>query len=50
MRQSQSWIRRAATVTGLLLWVSTGLAQDWGRKMFDRTTHDFGVVARGSKV
>ena len=25
-------------------------AQDWAKAMFDRTTHDFGVVARGAKV
>ena len=25
-------------------------AQDWARKMFDKTTHDFGVVARGAKA
>jgi len=29
---------------------STGLAQDWARAMFDGTSHDFGVVARGAKV
>lgn len=29
---------------------STGLAQDWARAMFDQTSHDFGVVARGAKV
>ncbi len=25
-------------------------AQQWARKMFDHTSHDFGVVARGAKV
>ncbi|MDY0168034.1 MAG: DUF1573 domain-containing protein [Thermoguttaceae bacterium] len=25
-------------------------AQEWARKMFDQTSHDFGVVARGAKV
>jgi hypothetical protein len=28
----------------------TAQAQEWARKMFDQTTHDFGVVARGAKV
>jgi hypothetical protein len=27
-----------------------GQAQDWAAKMFDRTSHNFGTVARGSKV
>jgi hypothetical protein len=26
------------------------LAWDWAKEMFDHTTHDFGVVARGAKV
>jgi hypothetical protein len=26
------------------------LAQEWAKKMFDATTHDFGTVARGSKI
>lgn len=29
---------------------STGRAQDWARKMFKTTDHDFGVVARGAKA
>ncbi|OHB85023.1 MAG: hypothetical protein A2V98_13360 [Planctomycetes bacterium RBG_16_64_12] len=29
---------------------SSGWAQDWARAMFDHTSHDFGVVARGQKV
>jgi len=38
-----------------LLGVSTvgaqeGAAQDWAKAMFDHTSHDFGVVARGAKV
>ncbi len=28
---------------------SAVFAQDWGRKIFDETSHDFGRVARGSK-
>lgn len=27
-----------------------GAAQDWAKAMFDHTSHDFGVVARGAKV
>lgn len=50
MMDWQRCIRRAAVVTGLILWVSAGQAQDWGRKMLDHTTHDFGVVARGAKA
>jgi hypothetical protein len=34
----------------LLGGVSVGQAQDWAKAMFDHTTHDFGVVARGAKV
>lgn len=29
---------------------SNALAQDWAKAMFDRTSHDFGVVARGANV
>jgi len=29
---------------------SRAFAQDWAVKMFDHTSHDFGVVARGAKV
>lgn len=29
--------------------VSTAHAQEWARKMFETTTHDFGAVARGAK-
>lgn len=41
------------TVSALLLTLllaGLGSAQEWARKMFDETTHDFGVVARGAKV
>ncbi len=33
-----------------LLMVSAAPGQDWARKMFDSLDHDFGAVARGSKV
>jgi len=34
-----------------MLLSSTGVkAQDWAKAMFDHTSHDFGVVARGAKV
>jgi hypothetical protein len=49
--QVRSWIWRTAAATVLLLWVSTGQAQDWAKAMFgNNTTYDFGVVARGAKV
>ncbi len=35
-----------ATLTG----ASDAASQEWARKMFDHTSHDFGVVARGAKV
>lgn len=34
----------------ILGWTSTGLAQEWARKMFDGTEHKFGTVARGAKA
>jgi hypothetical protein len=34
----------------VLLGGSAAPAQDWARKMFDRTSHSFGTVARGAKV
>ncbi len=34
----------------MLLTGSAATAQDWAREMFDHTSHDFGVVARGAKV
>ncbi len=38
--------------TCLAVWLSSSaaMAQDWAREMFDHTSHDFGVVARGAKV
>jgi hypothetical protein len=33
-----------------LLCAASAEAQDWARKMFDKTTHDFGVVARGASA
>jgi hypothetical protein len=34
----------------VLVGSSSGLAQDWARKMFSESSHDFGTVARGAKV
>ena len=31
-------------------WANLAMGQDWARKMFDDTNHDFGHVARGAKV
>jgi Protein of unknown function (DUF1573) len=32
----------------VLLWGAQANAQDWAEKMFEKTSHDFGVVARGA--
>ncbi|MBX7169026.1 MAG: DUF1573 domain-containing protein [Pirellulales bacterium] len=43
--------RRAALAILLLLFGgTTASAQDWAKKMFETTTHDFGTVAAGSKI
>lgn len=38
--------------TFALLWAtgSAALGQEWARKMFEATSHDFGLVARGAKA
>ena len=43
---------RLSSLALLVMLSLTGLAagQDWARKMFETTSHDFGNVARGSKV
>lgn len=38
-----------AGLVGIIL-VQPAIAQDWARKMFETTEHDFGVVARGGKA
>lgn len=38
------------TATLLLFLGSTCLAENWAEAMFDHTSHNFGVVARGAKV
>ncbi len=46
-------LTRATCVAGLLILLagSRGFGQeDWAKKMFDHTSHDFGTVARGAKV
>lgn len=40
--------RRSAVALLLACFAGSASAQDWARKMFDETDHDFGVVARGS--
>lgn len=41
----------AVIAAGLILALGqAAAAQDWARDMFDHTSHDFGVVARGAKV
>jgi hypothetical protein len=42
-----TWI---VVAVGLFLAAAPCRAQDWARKMFDHTSHDFGTVARGAKV
>jgi hypothetical protein len=44
--RTYTWIVVAAP----LLIAARCPAQDWARKMFDHTSHDFGTVARGAKV
>ena len=39
-----------ARVSGQALPASPPPEADWARAMFDQTSHDFGVVARGAKV
>lgn len=43
---------RQAILSSLLVLAaaSNGWGQEWARKMFDATDHDFGAVARGSKI
>jgi hypothetical protein len=40
----------AAALLISTLWCMPADAQDWARRMFDHTTHDFLGVARGSKI
>lgn len=42
-----------SVLPALLAWMaaaSVGLGQDWAKKMFDHTSKDLGVVARGAKL
>jgi hypothetical protein len=48
----RSTLHRLLLVAGVLAcgaWCGTAAAQEWARKMFATTEHDFGAVARGSK-
>ena len=38
------------TMLCLLMLAGTSQAQDWARKMFEKTTFDFGTLARGAKA
>jgi len=47
--------RRRASMAGaiagfVLLCAASAQGRDWAKEMFDHTTYDFGVVARGAKV
>ena len=42
--------KTTCTLLLTLLMGSTASAQDWARKMFETTNHDFGSVARGAKA
>jgi hypothetical protein len=45
------FFRTAAGIVAILLvGAAIAHAQDWAKAMFDHTTHNFGVVARGAKV
>src|SRR4051794_26574573 len=46
------FVRRIASMTVLLLlsWAGAAQAQEWARKMFTDTTHDFGSVAKAGKT
>ena len=50
MAVTASWRMMAGAVIVLLGGASVSHSQDWARAMFDATTYDFGVVARGAKV
>lgn len=42
---------RLALAAGLVvLWASSGAGQEWARKMFPVSSHDFGALARGAKA
>ena len=44
-------VRKASSVWLVLLWIGSPVAgQDWARKMFETTSHDFGSVARHAKA
>ena len=48
---SEVWIRSWATLAFIALTMGVAprvMATDWAKAMFDQTTHDFGMVARGS--
>ncbi len=42
--------RRVALLFCMLLSAASALGRDWAKEMFDHTSYDFGVVARGAKV
>jgi hypothetical protein len=46
------FVRRSALFSLLLVlaWAQVAPAQDWARKMFTETSHDFGSLARGTKA
>jgi hypothetical protein len=50
MTASGLWKTAPGIIALLLSVASAGHAQDWAKGMFDHTTHNFGVVARGAKV
>ncbi len=43
---------RKVAILMLLAWLacSTGYGQEWAKKMFETTEHDFGTIARGAKA
>ena len=43
-------VRASLICLAVVLLASAAPAQEWARKMFENTSHDFGTVARGAKV
>lgn len=50
VRPSWQPVWLAGAIAGLLLCAASAQAQDWAKKMFNTTTHDFRVVARGASA
>ncbi len=49
MTHHMGWVR-CFLLLGVLGWAAPVQAQEWARRMFEVTQHDFGTVARGAKA